>query len=99
MNQWLQELLAWKEHKELDHWQAKFMFDELSMPKLGQTLKRLNMILILPNCPCMGFLILLFVNIMCLSNLLMANHNKAKLLRFQIHCNFILKREVLCKHK
>jgi hypothetical protein len=30
---------------------------------------------------------------------LMANHNKAKLLRFQIHCNFILKREVLCKHK
>ncbi len=37
------------------------------MPKLGQTLKRLNMILIL------------LVHIMCLSNLLMANHNMVKI--------------------
>jgi hypothetical protein len=34
---------------------SSLMIDELSMPKLGQTLKRLNMILILPNCPCTGF--------------------------------------------
>jgi hypothetical protein len=28
MKQWLQELLVEREQKELDHWQAKLMFDD-----------------------------------------------------------------------
>jgi hypothetical protein len=100
MKQRLQELLVKKEHKELEHWQAKLMFDDQQAihAQVIILFEKVKDDFDVAQLSMQGFFKLVFVHIMCLSSLLMAKCNYTKLLRFQIYyINFILKRRVLCK--